>query len=149
MEDLEGRREEKPPRRDVRMSFFTRRLSSKLGQSGSAIPASVMSFLDTPICSFDENLRVYFEEQFCPMIPSIVNVLAEIFEEVGAEKEGWEDMITYSGNTDTPIKICARAVLARKQKENDNDSIANAHPGQRTKRIQLPPQFQQLNPTAC
>jgi hypothetical protein len=149
MGNLEEMIEESQPRREVKTSFFTRKLSSKLGQGGSPIPASVIAFLDTPVCTLDEKWRIYFEEQFCPMIPSLVNVLAEIFDEIGAEEDGWDDMITYSGNMDTPIKICARAVLARKKKAAENNPAASAQPGQRTKKIQLPPQLQQLNPTAC
>ncbi len=146
---IEETREESQPRREIRTSFFTRRLSSKLGQQGSSIPAPVMAFLDTPIYTFDEKLRIYFEEQFCPMIPSIVNVLSEVYDEMGAEVEGWDDMITYSGNMDTPIKICARAVLARKERAAANNLVSSVSQEQRTKKIQLPPQFQQLNPTAC
>jgi hypothetical protein len=149
MGNLEEIMEESQPRREVRTSFFTRRLSSKLGQEGSSIPASVVAFLDTPICAFDEKLRIYFEEQFCPMIPSIVNILCEVFDEMGAEIEGWDDTITYSGKMETPIKICARAVLARKAKAAENNLAAGAEQGQRTKKIQLPPQLQQLNPTVC
>lgn len=149
MESLDERRNEDVPRLEARTSFFTRKLALKLSQRGAAVPPSVATFLDTPIQVFNENHRVYFEEKFCPLIPSIISMLMEVFNEMGADKEGWEDMITYNSKTDTPIKICARAVLVRKEKEIQDSDILVVGKEQRTKKIQLPPQFHQLNATPC
>jgi hypothetical protein len=149
MDAYEERTEGNSPRLDVRTSFFTRKLAFKFEQRGGEIPSSVMAFLDTPLYTFSETQRIYFEEKFCPQIPSLASILEELFNEMGADREGWEDMITYSGNLDTPIKICARAVLAKKEKEAGDVLSLSVRQAQRTKKITLPPQFEQLNPTTC
>jgi hypothetical protein len=87
--------------RTPKTSFFTRRLANKLGQKGVDVPSSVMTFLDTPLCTLNEQESLYFESKFCPLIPNIVSALEEIFNEIGADPEGWEDMMTYAGNLDT------------------------------------------------
>jgi hypothetical protein len=149
MEGYGGVEERRQPRREVRTSFFTRKLCSKLAKKGTAIPASVVAFLDTPVNSFNEKMKAYFEEHFRPQIPSIVNVLSEIFDEIGADLEGWGDMITINGETDTPIKICARAVLERKGKEKGRGPVFDSSQEQGGRRLGSSSQFQQLNPTAC
>ncbi len=125
-------------------SFFTRRLANKLGQKGVNVPASVMTFLDTPLCTLNEQESLYFESKFCPLIPNIVSALEEVFNEIGADPEGWEDMMTYAGNLDTPIKICASAVLIKKEKEADDVVSRNIRAEQQTKKIALPSWIGQL-----
>lgn len=126
MEHLEEREEGHAPRTEIRTSFFTRKFSHKMKQRGTGVPPSVMAFLDTPISSFDEKQRAYFEEKFNPMMPTVISVLTEIYEEVGADRDGWADMITYSCKTDTPMKICAREALALKDDENSKrDDFGN------------------------
>ena len=126
-------------------SFFTRRLANKLGQQGVAVPQSVMMFLDTPLCTLSKEQSLYFESKFCPLIPNIVSALEEIFNEMGANPEGWEDMMTYAGKGDTPIKICANAVLVKKEKEADDIVAQDIRAEQRTKKITLPAWFGQLS----
>jgi len=130
---------EQDRRREVRTSFFTRKLANKMQQRGQAIPASVIGFLDTPLCLMDEGQRVYFEEKFRPLIPRLAAVLEEIFEELGADVEGWEDMLTFSCSNETPITICARAVLARKERQAREGSLIKREVGLETRRIMLPP----------
>jgi hypothetical protein len=130
--------------RTPKTSFFTRRLANKLGQKGVDVPSSVMTFLDTPLCTLNEQESLYFESKFCPLIPNIVSALEEIFNEIGADPEGWEDMMTYAGNLDTPIKICANAVLVKKEKEADDVLSRNIRAEQRTKKIALPSWIGQL-----
>lgn len=148
MKDLEERSNSNPGL-EIRTSFFTRKLANKLNQKGSPIPQPVMVFLDTPLCSFGEDQRNYFDQKFCPLIPTIISILEEVFEDLGADREGWEDMLTYSGDADTPIKICARAVAVRKEKEAADEFALTPGREQRTKKIQLPPQFDHLNPSMC
>lgn len=141
MEASEGRGEGSPPRPEVRTSFFTRRLESKFREQGQPVPPAVLAFLDTPLCSMNEKQRAYFEDKFCSLIPILASVLEEVYVELGADTDGWEDMITYCGEVDTPVMICARSVLARKEKEEEESSILKIRPGLATKRIHLPPEL--------
>jgi hypothetical protein len=129
----------------TRTSFFTRRLTSKLEQRGVDVPGSVITFLDTPLCTLNEQQSTYFEQKFCPLIPNIVSALEEIFNEMGADTEGWEDMMTYAGTLDTPIKICANAVLVKKEKEASDVVSLDKRKQQMTKKITLPSWIGQLS----
>lgn len=139
MEFERGGREADSSRPETRTSFFTRRLSAKMQQRGQPIPPSVVGFLDTPLCLMNEKQRIYFEERFCPLIPALAAILEEVYVELGADTDGWEDMLTYCGDHDTPIMICARAVLARKERQAREESLVGHRVGLETKRIQLPP----------
>ncbi len=145
MEAHVGRDEEGATNPAVKTSFFTRRLTRKLEQRGVNVPQPVVNFLDTPLCILNEHESMYFEQKFCPLIPSIVTALEEIFNEVGADTEGWEDMMTYASNLDTPIKICATAVLVKKEREAQDILSLNLKAEQRTKKITLPSWFGQLS----
>ncbi len=128
---------------EARASFFTRKLASKMRQIGQPIPTSVFGFLDTPLCAMNDAQKAYFEEKFCPLIPALAALLEEVYVEMGADTDGWEDMLTYCGEHDTPIVICARSVLARKEKQAREESIVGYRVGLETKRIQLPPDLPQ------
>ena len=145
--DIRGS-EEHAPNVAVKTSFFTRRLTSKLGQKGVEVPQSVINFLDTPLCTLNEQQSTYFEQKFCPLIPNIVSALEEIFDEVGADTEGWEDMMTYASSLDTPIKICANAILIKKEKEAHDLVSLRLKAEQQTKKINLPSWFGQLTSSA-
>ncbi len=145
MEGGTARQEQRAPDLAAKSSYFTRRLVGKLRQKGVGVPASVTAFLDTPLCTLNEQQSKYFEEKFCPLIPDIVFALEEIFNEVGADTEGWEDMMTYAGSLDTPIKICANAVLVKKEREASDLVSRELRAEQRTKKISLPSWFGQLD----
>ncbi len=145
MEGCMERGRENAPDLAVKTSFFTRRLAGKLGQRGVDVPGPVITFLDTPLCTLNEQQSLYFEKKFCPLIPRIVSALEEIFNEVGADPEGWEDMMTYTGSLDTPIKICANAVLVKKEREASDLVSLELKKEQSTKKINLPSWFGQLN----
>lgn len=130
---------EQDRRREVRTSFFTRKLASKLRENGQDIPDSVIGFLDTPLCRMDERQRTYFEEKFRPLIPRLSTILEEVYVELGADVEGWEDMLTFGFSNETPITICARAVLARKERQAREESLIKRGVGLETRRIVLPP----------
>lgn len=111
-----GVQDENPtPAKTQRISFFTRKLAAKLKSQGSSMPAAVAAFLDTPMNSFDEQQSAYFEEKFKPLMPKLTALLEEVFDELGADLSGWEDMITFNARTETPIALCARAVLEKKK----------------------------------
>ncbi|MDI7252961.1 MAG: hypothetical protein QME89_10450, partial [Actinomycetota bacterium] len=74
--------------RGPRTSFFTRKLAAKCQKMGVSIPPSVLTFLDTPLCSFNEAQARYFEEKFRPLIPRLISILEEVYEELGADREG-------------------------------------------------------------
>jgi hypothetical protein len=148
MQDFEDKSDNPSQNRDIRSSFFTRRLANKLNQKGSPIPPPIMVFLDTPLCTFNDDQKDYFDNKFCPLIPTLISLLEEIFNELGADREGWDDLLTYGSKSDTPIKICARAVSVKKEKESENHN-ANSGMEQQTKKIQMPPQHDRLNPSMC
>ncbi|MEW6555134.1 MAG: hypothetical protein AB1384_12715 [Actinomycetota bacterium] len=145
MEGYMERGEEQTANLATKTSFFTRRLTGKLQQRGVDVPNSVVAFLDTPLCTLNEQQSVYFEQKFCPLIPNIVSALEEIFNEMGADPEGWEDMMVYAGNLDTPIKICANAVLIKKEKEAADVVSLERKKQQMTKKISLPSWIGQLS----
>jgi len=124
--------------RGPRVSFFTRKLTAKCQKMGMNIPPSVMAFLDTPLCSFNEEQARYFEEKFRPLIPRLISILEEVYDELGADREGWEDMITYSVKQETPIGICARAVLVKKERSAGDILTRTLRDGQMTKRLERP-----------
>lgn len=142
METHEERRESPTPRNLGSTSFFTRRLANKLKEKGIDVPQTFLLFMDTPMKTFNENQVMYFEQKICRLFPSFVATLEEVFQDLKADKEGWEDMVDHLGKEDTPIKICATAVLICKSKEIPVGPLYNpAAMGQTTKKIQLPPQF--------
>jgi hypothetical protein len=142
MEAHEERRESHTPRSLGGTSFFTRRLAYKLKEKGIKVPQSFLMFMDTPMKAFNENQVMYFEQKISRLFPSFVATLEEVFQDLRADEEGWEDMVDHLGKEDTPIKICATAVLIRKSKEVKAGPLYNpAAMGQTTKKIQLPPQF--------
>jgi hypothetical protein len=145
MQDFPEKPETSFPK-EIRTSFFTRKLSLKMDKMGSPIPPPVMAFLDTPLATFNDQQKEYFDQKFCPLIPNLISLLEEIFNELGADREGWEDMLTYSGKGDTPIKICARAVSAKKEKEKRSQAAAPGV-GQQTKKIELPPKHDRISPS--
>ncbi len=124
--------------RGPRVSFFTRKLVAKFQKMGKSVPPSVVAFLDTPLCSFDRQQAAYFEEKFRPLIPRLISVLEEIYDELGADREGWEDMITYNVRQETPIGICARAVLVKKERSAEDVLTRSLRDEQRTRRLQRP-----------
>ncbi|WP_287153993.1 hypothetical protein [Candidatus Solincola tengchongensis] len=124
-----------------RTSFFTRKLATKFQKMGIDIPASVMAFLDTPLCAFDEEQARYFEEKFRPLIPRLISILEEVYDELGADREGWEDMLTYNVRQETPIGICARAVLVKKERSAEDILTRALRDEQRTRRLERPPCF--------
>lgn len=124
--------------RRPRTSFFTRKLAAKFQEMGKNIPPSVMTFLDTPLCSFNEEQCRYFEEKFRPLIPRLIAVLEEVYDELGADREGWEDMITYNIRQETPIGICARAVLVKKERAAKDILTRSLRDEQKTRRLERP-----------
>jgi len=148
MQDFEDRSDNAPAKMEIRTSFFTRKLSYKLDQQGSPISPPIMNFLDTPLCTFNDQQRDYFDQKFCPLIASIISLLEEIFNELGADRQGWDDLLTYGSKSDTPIKICARAVSVKKEKEAKGN-VLNPGVEQQTKKIELPPHYDRLNPSMC
>jgi hypothetical protein len=142
METHEERRESSTPRSLGGTSFFTRRLANKLKEKGIEVPQSFLVFMDTPMRSFNKVQVMYFEQQISRLIPSFVATLEEVFQDLRADEEGWEDMVDHLGKEDTPIKICATAVLIRKSREVKPGLLYNpAAMGQHTKKIELPPQL--------
>jgi len=107
-------------------------------QKGIDMPPSVAAFLDTPLCSLDEKQVAYFEGKFRPLIPQLIAVLEEVYEELGADREGWEDMLTYNVRQETPIGICARAVLVKKERAAEDVLSRDLRAEQRTVRIERP-----------
>jgi hypothetical protein len=142
METHEDRRESNTPRNFSGTSFFTRRLANKLEEKGIEVPQSFLVFMDTPMRSFNKIQAIYFEQKVCRLFPSFVATLEEVFKDLRADEEGWEDMVDHLGKEDTPIKICATAVLIRKWKEVKPGPLYNpAAMGQHTKKIEIPPQL--------
>jgi len=142
METHEERRESPTPRSLGGTSFFTRKLAYKLKEKGIEVPQSFLLFMDTPMKTFNKNQVMYFEQKISRLFPSFVATLEEVFTDLRADEEGWEDMVDHLGKEDTPIKICATAVLIRKSKEVKPGLLYNpAAMGQHTKKIELPPQL--------
>jgi len=142
MEAHEEGREPIAPRSLGGTSFFTRRLGNKLKEKGIKVPQSFLIFMDTPMRSFNKIQVMYFEQKVCRLFPSFVATLEEVFQDLRADEEGWEDMVDHLGKEDTPIKICATAVLIRKSREVKPGLLYNPTAmGQSTKKIELPPHF--------
>lgn len=141
MEAHDKRPDAESPVRAIGNTFFTRKLAMKLRQQGVNVPQAFLSFMDTPLKAFDEKQAAYFDQKISRLFPSFVSTLEEIFSEIGANEEGWEDMLEYLGEDDTPIKICASAVLIRKDRKEGGMNPYNRAEEQNTKKIQLPPQL--------
>jgi len=142
VETHEQRQESHGPANFRGTSFFTRKLANKLHEKGVNVPQSFLLFMDTPMKTFSENQARYFDQKIINLFPTFVAILEEVFNDLGADEDGWEDMIDYLGKEDTPIKLCATAVLIRKTREVKAGPLFNpAAMGQPTRKIQLPPQL--------
>ncbi len=108
----------KPPLK----SFFTRRLEVKVRERGMDLPPEFISIMDVPFDSFTEEQEAFYQAEFKPYTYFFIEILIDLYEALGAHREGWEDM---AGRLpDCPIKELVKLALhERARLEGFDDGI--------------------------
>lgn len=94
-------------------SFFSKRLEQHLSDKGIAIPERIFSLMDTPFSVFTPEYTRMYEQKIKGQALFYIfsDMLVEIFQELNADKTGWEAAANYL--EDTPMRICALLALKR------------------------------------
>ncbi len=97
--------------RDLKVfkSFFTKKLERKLEERAIEIPYSYIVLMDTPFEQFSEEDKIIYDTQFRALSYIFVELLSEVYESMGSNRQGWEDMADRL--KPTPIKVLAKLVL--------------------------------------
>jgi hypothetical protein len=114
--------EEGSGRRPPLKSFFTRRLEVKLQERGMDLPPEFISILDVPFDSFTEEQEAFYQVEFKPFTYFFIEILIDLYEALGAHREGWEDMM--GRLPDCPIKELVKLALHEKARlEGFDDGV--------------------------
>jgi hypothetical protein len=94
-------------------SYFTKKLEQHLKARGMEVPSDIFSVLDTPFNEFDPQYEKIYEEKIKDqaLFQIFSDMLVEIYEEIGADKAGWEAAANFL--QDTPMKICSLYALEK------------------------------------
>ena len=97
----------------TRKSFFVKKLERHMADNGIKIPRKVFSVMDTPFSEFNPTYREFYENRIKgqALFHLFSDMLINIYEEVNADKTGWEDAVEYLA--DSPMKLCAIYALRR------------------------------------
>ena len=94
-------------------SYFTKKLELHLKGRGMEVPSDIFSVFDTPFNEFSPEYEMIYEEKIKDqaLFQIFSDMLVEIYEEIGADKAGWEAAANFL--QDTPMKICALYTLEK------------------------------------
>jgi hypothetical protein len=94
-------------------SFFGKRLEQHMNEKGIAIPERIFSLFDTPFSAFTPEYVKMYEQKIKgqALFHIFSDMLVEIYQELDADKAGWETAANYL--EDTPMRICALLALKR------------------------------------
>jgi hypothetical protein len=118
-------------------SFFTKKLEYKLEQKGIEIPHSFMALMDKPFDHFSEEDRLIYESQFRALAYVFAELLCEVYQSMGGNRQGWEDMAERL--EDTPAKIIAKLVISEEERlqEMDEEEAIDVPPTNARKKYQV------------
>lgn len=94
-------------------SYFIKKLEQHLKEKGMKVPHTIFSVFDTPFSEFSPEFEKIYEEKIKDqaLFQIFSDMLVEIYEEIQAEKDGWEAAANFL--QDTPMKICALYALEK------------------------------------
>lgn len=97
----------------VQRSFFVKKLERHMADKGIKIPRKVFTVMDTPFSEFNPTYREFYENRIKgqALFHVFSDMLIKIYEDLNAEKAGWEDAVEYL--EDSPMKLCAIYALRR------------------------------------
>ena len=108
----------------AKKSFFVKKLERHMADKGIKIPRRVFSVMDTPFNEFNPTYKEFYENRIKgqALFHLFSDMLMQIYEELSANKTGWEDAVEYL--EDSPMKLCAIFALRRidelEQMRDDN-----------------------------
>jgi len=94
-------------------SYFVKKLEQHLEGKGMKVPHSIFSVFDTPFSDFSPEYEKIYEEKIKgqALFQIFSDMLVEIYEEINADKAGWEAAANFL--KDTPMKLCALYALEK------------------------------------
>lgn len=118
---------------EIKRSFFTQQLASRLEQDGITTPAFVLDLLDKPFASFsDEDKKIYETHvKDKELLVLFARLLQDIYEASGqSAKHSWKGMCHIL--KDSPIKVCVSFVLNEEEKQSVQEAETPPTRGMRT-----------------
>lgn len=122
----ETQAEESGRRRGPLKSFFTRRLEVKVQERGIDLPPEFISILDVPFQTFTEEQETFYQVEFKPFTYFFIEILIDLYEALGAHREGWEEMM--GRLPDCPVKELVRLALREKARLEGFDEGVEEEP---------------------
>lgn len=103
----------------VRKSFFTKRIEKAI-EDRVSVPDSVFALFDTPFDEFTPDCEELFEKELVEksVFWMFSEVLAKIYHEMNADRQGWEAAADFL--KDTPIKYCALHAMEKVEKKKES-----------------------------
>jgi len=94
-------------------SFFSKKLQQHLAAKGISIPERIFHLFDTPFSAFTPEYAKMYEQKVKgqALFHIFSDMLVEIYQQLNADKAGWEAAANYL--EDTPMRICALQALKR------------------------------------
>ncbi|MEW6554439.1 MAG: hypothetical protein AB1384_09155 [Actinomycetota bacterium] len=94
-------------------SFFVKRLEQHFIDKGIKIPEGIFTLFDTPFSQFTPEYKAMYEQKIKgqALFHIFSDMLVEIYQELDADKSGWEAAANYL--EDTPMRICALLAMKR------------------------------------
>ncbi len=93
-------------------SFFTKRLEAKIAERGMDLPYSFIALMDVPLEDFTPEQGAFYESEFKLYTYFFIEIIIDLYEALGAHREGWEEMLNRL--PDTPIKELVSLSLQEK-----------------------------------
>ena len=94
-------------------SFFAKRLEQHLTDKAIAVPERILHLMDTPFSEFTPEYVNMYEQKIKGQALFYIfsDMLVEIYQQLDADKAGWEAAANYL--EDTPMRICALSALKK------------------------------------
>jgi len=115
----------KTPKDTVRKSFFTKRIEKAI-KDRVEVSDCVFALFDTPFDQFTPDCEELFERELVKrsVFWMFSEVLAKIYHEMNADRQGWEAAADFL--KDTPIKYCALHAMEKVEKSKASSKVDGA-----------------------
>jgi len=115
-----------PAKRRIFRSFFTKKLERKFEEKGLEVPQQLLGIMDVPFDRFTEEQEAFYQAEFKPYTYFFIEILIDLYEALGAHREGWEDML--GRLPDCPIKELVKLALHEKARLEGFDEGVEEEP---------------------
>ena len=114
------------PRQAVPLkSFFTKRLEVKIEERGMNLPYDFIAIMDVPFEAFSDGQEAFYQGEFKPYTYFFIEIIIDLYEALGAHREGWEDML--GRLPDSPVKeLVALSLHEKARLEGFDDGLDEA-----------------------